>query len=68
MSSSIDYAAYLGIHSTAAAVVFAVLYAPLLVFYTMRAVRWRTQIYITLALFCASASSRARLRARGAMA
>jgi hypothetical protein len=56
----IDYAAYIGIHSVAASVVFAVLYAPLLAFYFLRAVRWRTQIYITLALFCASASSRSR--------
>jgi ABC-type multidrug transport system permease subunit len=54
MADPIDYAPYLGIRSEAAAIVFAVLYLPLLVYFAFRAIRWRTWIYIVLALFCAS--------------
>jgi hypothetical protein len=53
-----NYAQAIGIHSVAAAVVFVILYVPLLVFYVLRAVRLRTSAYITLVLFCASASYR----------
>jgi quinol-cytochrome oxidoreductase complex cytochrome b subunit len=43
-----------GIHSVAAAAVFAVLYAVLLPYYIFRAFRNPTYVLIVLSLFCAS--------------
>nr|GAT60570.1 predicted protein [Mycena chlorophos] len=50
---SIDYAAYFGIHSTGAAILFAVLYAPLGLWYVRQSIRNSTYVYIILTLFCA---------------
>jgi hypothetical protein len=57
MSSSvgqINYAKAFGIHSVAAAAIFAVLYAFLLPYYIFRAFRNPTYVLIVLAVFCAS--------------
>ena len=59
MSSSVDqinYAKAFGIHSVAAAAVFAALYAFLLPYYIFRAFRNPTYVLIILSLFCASMS------------
>lgn len=65
MSSSngkIDYARdVFGIHSVAAAAIFAVLYAFLLPFYIFRAFRNPTYVLIILSLFCASELSNVSL-------
>ncbi|KDQ62822.1 hypothetical protein JAAARDRAFT_30735 [Jaapia argillacea MUCL 33604] len=50
---AINYASYSGIHSVAAAVIFAVVYAPLLVFYILQSIRRPTYVFIVLSLFCA---------------
>lgn len=49
-----NYAHFAGIHSVAAAVVFAVLYAPLFAFYVRQSIRRPTYVFIILAFFCAS--------------
>ncbi|KAJ7067483.1 hypothetical protein C8F01DRAFT_980251 [Mycena amicta] len=49
---SIDYAALFGIHSTAAAIVFALLYIPLACWFVRQSVKNTTYVYITLTLFC----------------
>ena len=55
MASTINYARdVFGIHSVAAAVIFAVLYAFLLPYYIWRAFRNPTYVLIILSLFCAS--------------
>lgn len=46
-----------GIHSIAAAAIFAVLYAFLLPYYILRAFRNPTYVLIILSLFCASESN-----------
>src|SRR5882762_6379041 len=53
-SGQINYARETGIHSLAAAVIFAVLYAILLPYYIFRATRNPTYVLIILSLFCAS--------------
>ena len=54
-SGSINYAREVfGIHSVAAAAIFAVLYAFLLPYYIFRAFRNPTYVLIILSLFCAS--------------
>jgi hypothetical protein len=58
MSSSLNYAPYLGIQSVASAVLFAVLYAILLPVYVFRTVQNRTAMNIALVIFCASTCSR----------
>ncbi|KAF7317422.1 hypothetical protein HMN09_00478900 [Mycena chlorophos] len=50
---SIDYAALFGIHSTAAAILFAVIYAPLGLWYVRQSIRNTTYVYIVLTIFCA---------------
>ena len=54
MSSSTNYAKYFGIESLPAAIVFTILYVPLLVFYILQAIRRRTRVYFMLVLFCLS--------------
>ncbi|EPS96607.1 hypothetical protein FOMPIDRAFT_88570 [Fomitopsis schrenkii] len=49
---SINYAKAFGIQSLAAAIVFTILYAPLLGLYISQAIRRRTRVYIVLTLFC----------------
>lgn len=51
---SINYAKAFGIQSLAAAIVFTILYAPLLGLYISQAIRRRTRVYIVLTLFCLS--------------
>jgi len=51
-SNSINYASYLGIHSEAAAILFAALYALCLPYYTFRSWNNRTYVLIFLAIFC----------------
>lgn len=53
-STNINYAKESGIHSVAAAAIFAVLYAFLLPYYIWRATRNPTYVLIILSLFCAS--------------
>ncbi|KAI0731677.1 hypothetical protein C8Q72DRAFT_775758 [Fomitopsis betulina] len=50
--SSINYAEAFGIQSLAAAVIFTILYVPLIGLYLFQAIRRRTQVYILLTLFC----------------
>lgn len=54
MSESINYAEYFEIKSLAAAVIFTILYVPLLGFYIFQAIRRRTRVYFILTLFCSS--------------
>jgi len=51
--SAVNYAAYLEIHSLAAAVIFTVIYAPLFAFFVLKAISRPTYVYFILALFCA---------------
>ncbi|KAJ7823391.1 hypothetical protein B0H14DRAFT_2454374 [Mycena olivaceomarginata] len=51
-SSSIDYAASFGIHSVAAAAIFAVLFFPLGIWFIRQSIKNTTYVYIILALFC----------------
>ncbi|KAH7889547.1 hypothetical protein F5I97DRAFT_1924083 [Phlebopus sp. FC_14] len=48
---AINYASYAGIHSLAAAVIFAIIYGPLLAFFVLKSVQRPTYVYIILALF-----------------
>ncbi|KAJ7118401.1 hypothetical protein C8R43DRAFT_96205 [Mycena crocata] len=50
---SFDYAAAFGIHSFAAAVVFAVLFLPLCLWFVRQSIKNTTYVYIILTLFCA---------------
>ena len=52
--TDINYAKASGIHSVAAAAIFAVLYAFLLPYFIWRATRNPTYVLIILSLFCAS--------------
>jgi len=52
--TNINYAKESGIHSVAAAAIFATLYAFLLPYYIWRATRNPTYVLIVLSLFCAS--------------
>ncbi|KAF7352109.1 hypothetical protein MVEN_01173900 [Mycena venus] len=52
-SSSIDYAAAFGIHSVAAAAIFAVLFFPLGIWFVRQSIKNTTYVYIILTLFCA---------------
>lgn len=54
MSTSPDYASYLGIHSEAAAIVLVVVYAPLMIWFIHQSIKHPTYVHIVLALFCAS--------------
>lgn len=54
MSTSIDYGSLSGIHSEAAAIVLAIAYAPLLVWFIRQSIKQPTYVHIVLALFCAS--------------
>ncbi|KAJ6537711.1 hypothetical protein B0H19DRAFT_1003429 [Mycena capillaripes] len=51
--SSLDYATAFGIHSVAAAAVFAVLFFPLCLWFVRQSIKYATQVYFTLTLFCA---------------
>ncbi|KAF8189099.1 hypothetical protein K438DRAFT_1907359 [Mycena galopus ATCC 62051] len=50
--SSYDYASAFGIHSLAAAVIFAVLYLPLNLWFIRQSIKNTTYVYIILTLFC----------------
>ncbi|KAF7366919.1 hypothetical protein MSAN_00950600 [Mycena sanguinolenta] len=50
---SYDYASAFGIHSVAAAVIFAVLYLPLSLWFIRQSIKNTTYVYIILTLFCA---------------
>jgi len=52
-SSSIDYAAAFGIHSVAAAAIFAVLFFVLGIWFVRQSIKNTTYVYIILTLFCA---------------
>ncbi|KAJ7727585.1 hypothetical protein B0H16DRAFT_1590301 [Mycena metata] len=52
-SIDIDYAALFGIHSLAGAVIFAILFFPLGLWFIRQSIRNTTYVYIILALFCA---------------
>jgi hypothetical protein len=51
-TNSINYASYLGIHSEAAAIIFAALYAVCLPYYIFRSWNNRTYVLIFLTIFC----------------
>lgn len=53
MSTSLDYASLAGIRSEAAAIVFAIAYAPLLVWFVRQSIKHPTYVHVTLAFFCA---------------
>ncbi|KAK7040390.1 hypothetical protein VNI00_009867 [Paramarasmius palmivorus] len=53
MASTINYAHYVGYNSVAAAVVFAVLYLPLLPWFLLQLFRGRSRLLVILSLFCA---------------
>ncbi|KAH9915888.1 uncharacterized protein B0H18DRAFT_1124569 [Fomitopsis serialis] len=50
--SSINYAKAYGIESLAGAIIFTIIYAPLLAFYIFQGIRRRTRVYVVLCLFC----------------
>ncbi|KAJ6453578.1 hypothetical protein C8R45DRAFT_847019, partial [Mycena sanguinolenta] len=50
---SYDYASAFGFHSVAAAVIFAVLYLPLSIWFVRQSIKNMTYVYIVLTLFCA---------------
>ncbi|KAJ6570831.1 hypothetical protein DFH09DRAFT_916848 [Mycena vulgaris] len=50
---SIDYAAAFGMHSVAAAAIFAALFLPLSFWFVRQSLKNRTYVYIVLTLFCA---------------
>ncbi|KDQ62821.1 hypothetical protein JAAARDRAFT_471835 [Jaapia argillacea MUCL 33604] len=50
--AEINYASLSGIHSVAAAVVFAVIYAPLILFYIHQSIKRPTYVFIVLSFFC----------------
>ncbi|KAF7309270.1 hypothetical protein MIND_00297300 [Mycena indigotica] len=52
VATSINYAAFSGIHSTAAAIVFAAVYAPLGLWFIRQSIKNTTYVYIVLTLFC----------------
>ncbi|KAJ7023475.1 hypothetical protein C8F04DRAFT_1048035 [Mycena alexandri] len=52
-SSSIDYAALFGIHSLAGAIIFAILFFPIGLWFIRQSIKNTTYVYIILALFCA---------------
>ncbi|KAH7911097.1 hypothetical protein BJ138DRAFT_1172727 [Hygrophoropsis aurantiaca] len=49
----INYASESGIHSVAGAVIFAIVYVPLLLFYIKQAIARPTYVFIVLSIFCA---------------
>ncbi|KAJ3567188.1 hypothetical protein NP233_g6523 [Leucocoprinus birnbaumii] len=51
-STSIDYGEAFGIHSVPAAAIFAIIYAPLLVYYIFRLVTKFNYVFIVMTLFC----------------
>jgi hypothetical protein len=57
MASTINYAHLFGIHSVAAAIVFAVLYALLFVFFVKQSISNPTYVFLVLSFFCASERS-----------
>lgn len=52
--SSTDYATAFGYHSTLAAVVFAIVYLPIFLWFVLQSVRNTTYVYISLSVFCLS--------------
>ena len=64
MTDPISYAKVYGIESVPAAVVFAVVYAPLLAWFTFQTIRRPTYALSVLSLFCASESPLISLRVR----
>ncbi|KAJ7448263.1 hypothetical protein B0H11DRAFT_1744428 [Mycena galericulata] len=50
--SSTDYATLFGFHSVPAAVVLAVVYLPLFIWFVRQSIRNTTYVYITLSVFC----------------
>ncbi|KAJ6612704.1 hypothetical protein B0H10DRAFT_2222894 [Mycena sp. CBHHK59/15] len=52
MSNDINYAAFFGFHSVAAAVVFAVLYVPLSAWFIHQSIRRPTYVFVVMAVFC----------------
>ncbi|KAJ7111375.1 hypothetical protein C8R44DRAFT_632920 [Mycena epipterygia] len=61
--TSIDYAAAFGIHSVAAAAVFAAIYIPLGLWFVRQSIKNTTYVYIILTLFCAMRITAFLLRA-----
>ena len=53
-STNINFAKAIGIESLPAAIVFAILYVPFLVFFAHKAIGRRIYVYIILTIFCAS--------------
>ena len=53
-TGGIDYAQYYGIHSVAAAVIFAVAYVPFFGLFVYKSIGRPTYVFIILSLFCAS--------------
>jgi len=51
-STSTDYASAFGFHSTVAAVVFAVVYLPLFLWFIRQSIKNTTYVYISLTVFC----------------
>ncbi|OBZ65082.1 hypothetical protein A0H81_14930, partial [Grifola frondosa] len=51
-ASAINYAQIEGIHSLGGAIVFAIIYIPLFIFYVLRSIRYPTYVFIVLSLFC----------------
>ncbi|KAF8189100.1 hypothetical protein K438DRAFT_1722263 [Mycena galopus ATCC 62051] len=52
MSSDTDYATDFGYHSTVAAVVFAIVYLPLFLWFVRQSIKNTTYVYISLTVFC----------------
>ncbi|KAF7343252.1 hypothetical protein MVEN_01757000 [Mycena venus] len=50
--SSIDYATAFGFHSIAAAVIFALVYLPLFLWFIRQSIKNTTYVYISLTVFC----------------
>lgn len=50
----LNFATFYKIHSEPAAIIFAVVYAPLALFYLFQAIRRPTSVSLTLSLFCVS--------------
>lgn len=53
-TEAINYAQFYGIHSVAAAIIFAVAYVPFFGLFVYRSIGRPTYVFIVLALFCAS--------------
>ncbi|KAJ7507005.1 hypothetical protein B0H11DRAFT_188618 [Mycena galericulata] len=52
MSSTVDYATDFGYHSVLAAVIFAIVYLPIFLWFVFQSVKNTTYVYISLSVFC----------------